>query len=151
MKCSRIPQGTHLFALFTALAVLALAVGCASTAPLRLDEGQLAAAGFKVLVATTKQQQEHVQSLPPGQITAMQRTGVHFYVYPDPAGNKIYVGTPKEYAAYQRLQPGGTTLAAQQAADMASYNKQDEAMRRATTRDLNDPYYFWPSWIELGW
>ena len=40
---------------------------------------------------------------------------------------------------------------AQHAADMASYLKQDAAMQKANTRDLADPYYFWPSFFELAW
>jgi hypothetical protein len=81
-----------------------------------------------------------------------QRTGVHFYVYPDATKNQIFVGTEKEYAAYRRLYPnGGPTLAQQRATDMASYNKQDAAMQMYTARDLADPYYFWDSFDGLGW
>jgi len=85
-------------------------------------------------------------------VTEWQRTGKHFFVYPDPARNQLYVGTPKEYEAYRRLAPGGgPTLAQQQAADMASYGKQDAAMQMYTNRDLADPYYFWDSFDGLGW
>ena len=83
--------------------------------------------------------------------------GTPFFVYPDATKNQIYVGTQKEYQAYRRLRPdgGGATpqdkLNAQHAADMASYLKQDAAMRKANTRDLSDPYYFWPSFFELAW
>jgi hypothetical protein len=134
--------------------VAAILHGCASTAPTPppLDESQLLAAGFKVVVAKTAQQQEHLQSLAPGTITQWQRTGVTFFVYPDAAKNEIFVGTQKEYATYRRLHPnGGPTLAQQQAADLASYNKQDAAMQMYTTRDLADPYYFWDSFDGLGW
>jgi len=135
-----------------AVAVTAIFSGCASTTPPPPDESQLLAAGFKVVVAKTVQQKEHLQTLPPGQITEWQRTGVHFFVYPDAAKSQILVGTEKEYAAYRRLQPnGGPTLAQQQAADMASYNKQDAAMQMYTARDLADPYYFWDSFDGLGW
>src|SRR5689334_11756529 len=90
----------YLIAVLGAVAVAALSSGCASTPPPALpDETQLSAAGFKVVSATTKEQQEHLQSLNPGKITELQRTGRHFFVYPDPARNRIYVGTPKEYAA----------------------------------------------------
>ena len=135
-------------------ALVALVIGCAGTppAPSAPDTKQLLAAGFKVVVAKTQQQQEHVQSLPPGKITEWQRNGVHYFVYPDAAGKQIYVGMPKEYEAYRRLLPGGgPTLAQQQAADLASYNKQDAAMQMYTNRDLADPYYFWDSFDGLGW
>jgi hypothetical protein len=146
----------NLIGLLIAFAVSALAVGCASTPPPPLDESALSAAGFKVVFAKTPQQQEHLRSLQPGQITAMERNGTPFFVYPDAAKNKIYVGTQKEYQAYQRLRPNSgpsaqDKLNAQHAADMASYLKQDNAMQKANTRDLSDPYYFWPAFGELGW
>jgi len=142
----------RLFVKLGAVAVTAIFSGCASTTPPPPDESQLLAAGFKVVVAKTVQQKEHLQTLPPGQITEWQRTGVHFFVYPDAAKSQILVGTEKEYAAYRRLQPnGGPTLAQQQAADMASYSKQDAAMQMYTARDLADPYYFWDSFDGLGW
>jgi len=137
------------------LGVLAAAVtlGCAGTTQQSLpDEDKLLAAGFKVVVAKTPEQRQHLQALTPGQLTQWQRTGKHFFVYPDAAKNQLYVGTPKEYQAYLRLQPGGgaPSLAGQQASDLASYNKQDAAMQMYTTRDLNDPYYFWDSFDGLG-
>ena len=133
------------------LAALAIVVGCAGTAQSPpVDETQLLAAGFKILVAKTAQQQEHLRTLPPDVITQWQRTGRHYFVYPDAARNRIYVGTPKEYAAYQRLRPGNyPSLASQEAADMASYEKQDAAMQNYTQRDLADPYYFWDSFDGL--
>ena len=136
--------------------VLTLMLGCASApqSPLPPDEGALTAAGFKVVVAKTPVQQAHVRDLPPGKLTEMQRNGAHYFVYPDAARQQIYVGTPKEYEAYLRLRPGenaSAALAKQQASDLASYNKQDDAMRMYTTRDLADPYYFWDSFDGLGW
>jgi len=135
---------------------LTLVLGCASPpqSPPPPDESALVAAGFKVVVAKTPEQQAHVRDLSPGKLTEMQRTGVHYFVYPDAARQQIYVGTPKEYEAYLRLRPGasiGAALAKQQASDLASYNKQDDAMRMYTTRDLADPYYFWDSFDGLGW
>ena len=134
---------------FSALLLCALAVGCASTPPVP-NESQLTAAGFKVLVAKTPRQIEHLQSLTPGTVTAMERNGTPFYVYPDAAKSQIYVGTPREYQAYLKLNPGAASTS-QQAGDMSSYLKQDTAMRKDDKRDLNDPYYFWPSFVELGW
>ncbi len=122
--------------MLVAVSLAAFAHGGASPGPPPPDENQLLAAGFKVLVAKTTQQQEHLQSLPPGRVTELQRTGTHFFVYPDAAKNQLYLGTPKEYAAYRRLRPGDyPTLAQQEAADMASYNKQDAAMQKNTNRE----------------
>ena len=141
-----------------ACALAALTFGCATAPPPvpAPDESALAAAGFKVVVAKTSQQQEHLRDMPTGQITAMQRNGAHFFVYPDVAKNQIYVGTQKEYEAYRRLRPdSGPTpqdrLNAQRATDMTSYLKQDTAMQKENARDLADPYYFWPTFFDLNW
>ena len=158
MKRLPTSQRTNLLGILIAFAVAAIAGGCASTAPFPPppDESLLSAAGFKVVVAKTPEQQEHLRSLPPGNIRAMQRNGIHFFVYPDAARNQIYVGTQKEYQAYLRLRPGNNVnlqdeLNAQRAADMASYMKQDAAMQKETQRDLADPYFFWPSFGEFVW
>jgi hypothetical protein len=151
-KSIRTEPSMSLLRMLIAVALAAFAQGCASPGPPPPDRNQLLAAGFKIVVATTSQQREHLQTLPPGKITEWQRNGAHFFVYPDAAKNQLYVGTPKEYAAYQRPQRGNyPTLAQQQAADMASYNKQDAAMQKNTNRDLSDPYFFWPSFDALGW
>jgi hypothetical protein len=135
---------------------LTLMLGCASApqSPTPPDDGALIAAGFKVIVAKTKEQQEHLQALPQGQLIEWQRTGKHYFVYPDLAKSRLLVGTPREYEAYLRLRPAesaSAALAKQRASDLASYNKQDDAMRMYTTRDLADPYYFWDSFDGLGW
>lgn len=140
------------FRVLAVLAATAIFLGCASAPPPPPDVDQLRVAGFKVVVAKTVQQQEHLQTLPPGKITEWQRNGVHFFIYPVAAKNQLYVGTQKEYAAYRRVQPDvGPTLAQQQAAEMASYNKQDAAMQLYTNRDLADPYYFWDTFDGLDW
>ena len=158
MKRLWISHRLNSIAVLITFALAALAVGCASTptSPPPPDESALSAAGFKVVLAKTSQQQEHLRSLTPGQITAMERNGTPFFVYPDAAKNQIYVGTQKEYQAYRRLRPDSGpspqhNLNAQHAADMASYVKQDTAIQKANTRDLSDPYYFWPSFVELAW
>jgi len=133
--------------------VMALCVGCASTpqAPPPPDESQLVAAGFKVIPAKTVQQQEHLQALPQGRVSEWQRTGNHFFVYPDLVKKQLYVGTPKAYEAYRRLVPeSGPTLAQQHAADMASYNKTDARMQINTNNDLTDPWSLWDDVEGLG-
>jgi hypothetical protein len=133
-----------------AMLMCALTIGCAGTPPPGPDESLLMTAGFKVVVAKTVLQKEHLQTLSPGTITAIERNGVPFFVYPDAAKSQIYVGTTKEYQAYRKLRPG-TAQTSQQPADMASYMKQDTAMRKDDKRDLNDPYYFWPEFAGLDW
>ena len=139
-----------------AICALAVASGCATKAPPRPDESELLAAGFKVLVASTRLQEEWVQSLPPGQIRPMQRNDKKYFVYPDAPRKQIYVGGPQQYEAYQQLLPerqrGAQEAAstAQEAANRASYNKQNDAMRKATARDLSDPW-LGVGWADLGW
>ena len=145
-RCGSLP------AILGVLAVALLAAACAGTpqSPPPPDTSRLLAAGFRIVVAKTLDQQQHLQALKPGRITELQRNGTHFFVYPDAARNQIYVGTPKEYQAYQGNGPGyGTQLALQQAADLASYDKEDAAMAMVTNRDLADPYYFWPAFDGL--
>lgn len=144
---------SRLLGRLAAIAMIALGTGCAGTTqPVPDERSQLLAAGFKVVPATTRQQQEHLQSLPPGQVTAWQRTGKIFFVYPDASRNQLYVGTQNEYDALRRLTPGkSSTLTQQAAADLAAYNAQDEAMRKATGRDTSDPYAFWDRFDNLGW
>jgi len=134
-----------------ALAVTVFVAGGAAAATPRVDEAQLLDLGFKALVATTKVQQDWVRSLPPGQIRSMQRTGKKFFIYPDASGNQIYVGGPAEYEAYQQLHPEGQQSAQDAAAKASAYRgKQDAAMRKATARDLSDPF-LGASWADLGW
>jgi hypothetical protein len=152
MKPGRISYDGALLCTLCAMAAV-LALGCASTPPPPPDaRSELVAAGFKVVTATTREQQEHLQTLSAGQVTAWQRTGRIFYVYPDVARNQLYVGTQKEYEAFRRLVPSsGPTLAGQAAADMASYDRQDQALRRGLNREAADPYSFWESFDTLGW
>ena len=158
MSCVWVSLQRYLLGILSALAAAAVAVGCASAppSPPPVDESLLSAAGFKVIVATTVQQQEHLQTLTPGKFRAVERNSVPYYLYPDAAKNRIYVGTEKEYQAYLRLHPGNNEnlqneLNAQQAADRASYAKQDKGIQNATQRDLSDPYFFWPSFGGLLW
>ena len=141
----------NLVMVLSALAVSVFVAGGAAAAPPRIDESELLALGFKVLVATTTAQQEWVRRLPPGQIRPMQRTGKKFFIYPDASRNQIYVGGPKEYEAYRQLHPK-SQLAAQEAAQKGNaYRlKQDDVMRKATARDLSDPF-LGADWVDLGW
>ncbi len=151
MNCFDASRRAHLVML-TALAAAAIAVGC-STAPPQaspVDESLLPAAGFKLIVATTTQQKEHLQTLTPGQFRAMERNGVPYYVYPAASKTGMYVGTQKEYQAYLKLHPDGNAnltaqLQSQTAKDQAGYAKEDRIMQNATQRDLSDPWDFWPN------
>jgi hypothetical protein len=146
----------HLVKVRNALRALAVTisvaggVAVAATAP--IEERQLMDAGFKVLVATTKVQEEWVRKLPPGKIRPMQRTGKKFFIYPDPSRNQVYVGGPKEYETYLQLHPehrAPDALEAEKAAS-AYRAKQADTMQKATARDLSDPF-LGVSWADLVW
>ena len=63
----------------------------------------LVASGFKVITPKTAAQQQKLQNLPPGKATMIQKGGKTYYIFPDPAHNRAYVGRPREYQAYQQL------------------------------------------------
>jgi len=95
--------------LIGAVALLALAVGCASNAPGPLssaatqEESLLSSAGFRTKVATTPRQQQHLKTLTPYKIVIVHRQGKTFYVYSDPAHNQIYVGNQAQDQRYKQL------------------------------------------------
>ena len=151
MKCLVNARRAKLLKVLGALAATVFVAGGAAAATPRVNESQLLDLGFKVLVATTKVQQDWVRSLPPGQIRPMQRTGKKFFIYPDASRNQIYVGGPAEYEAYRKLHPEGQQSAQDAATKASAYRgKQDAAMRSATARDLSDPF-LGVSWADLGW
>src|SRR2546423_1063673 len=85
-------------------ALLALAVGCATTQTgTQNKESMLVASGFKVITPKTPAQQQKLQQLPPGHVAMINRKGRTYYIFPDAAHNQAYVGGPREYQAYQQL------------------------------------------------
>jgi hypothetical protein len=83
-----------------ACALAAIVIGCAST---KSTENMLSAAGFKMVPATTPQQQAHLQTLPADKITSVVRNGTTYYVYPDPKRQQLYIGREAQYQQYQKL------------------------------------------------
>jgi hypothetical protein len=84
-----------------AIALLVLAAGCATTETAKTD--LLTTAGFKLVNADTPQKQEVLKSLPTGQLSLIKYKGKLFYVQPAATPNQAYVGTPKEFHAYEQL------------------------------------------------
>src|SRR6266516_3845536 len=86
------------------VACTVLLAGCATTqSSTQNRESMLVAAGFKVITPKTTAQQQKLQALPSGKVTMIQKNGKTYYVFPDPANNRAYIGRPKEYQAYQQL------------------------------------------------
>jgi hypothetical protein len=63
----------------------------------------LTAAGFKMVPADSQQKLAHLNSLPPGKITSVNRDGTLYYTYPDAKNNMLYVGQQEQYQEYQKL------------------------------------------------
>src|SRR5262245_27658664 len=74
------------------MSLLALTVGCATTASTQNKESMLAASGFKPITPKTAAQQQKLQNLPPGKMAVVNRNGRTYYVFPDAAHNQAYVG-----------------------------------------------------------
>lgn len=87
-------------ALLTIGFLIALATGCSTTSD---RQNMLTAAGFRMVPADTPERQMHLQTLPSGEITPVQRNGTLYYVCPDPKRNLLYVGNEQQYQEYQRL------------------------------------------------
>jgi hypothetical protein len=81
-----------------------LLLSCASTQTSTQNrESMLVASGFKVITPKTPAQQQKLQNLPPGKVTMIQKGGKTYYIFPDPAHNRAYIGRPGEYQAYLQL------------------------------------------------
>ena len=93
-------QILNLSRILSAIALLALAVGCAST---QSKENMLVAAGFKVIVPGTAAQEQKLKALPAGKVTLVQKSGKTYYDFPDAVHNRAYVGGPKQYQAYKQF------------------------------------------------
>ena len=151
MTGSYIVHSARSFIAATAFTLSMLVAGDVFAASSKLQESELVAAGFKVLVAKTSVQQDWVSSLPAGQIRPMQRTGKKFFIYPDAANRQIYIGGPKEYETYRQLHPDSKLPALQAAEQGAAYrSKQNQTMQKANVHDLSDPF-LGADWIDLGW
>ena len=92
------------FNMVSVIALLALMVGCATTATFPQEKANmLVAAGFKTITPRTAAQQQKLQQLQTGQVATIQRNGRTYYIVADPHQNLVYVGGPHEYQAYQQM------------------------------------------------
>ena len=94
----------HILLVTIMAACTLLLASCASTSTSTQNkESMLVASGFKVITPKTAAQQQKLQNLPPGKVTMIQKGGKTYYIFPDPANNRAYVGRPREYQAYQQI------------------------------------------------
>lgn len=134
------------------LALLALTSGCATGPSTVQSESLLTEAGFKTVVASTDKQLRTIPTLPAGQVTVITQTGKNWFVYPDLARNRVYVGTEKEYRAYLKLRTRNNLPDAE---PMASYYRQDATMTAANAYGappgVPAAWEEWPAFGTLGW
>jgi hypothetical protein len=125
------------FSLIGALALLSLAVGCASMQA-QSKQNLLIAAGFKTVVPKTAAQQQKLQALPPDKIAMLQKGGKTYYVFPDAANNRALVGGPKQYQSYQQLRLAN---------NLANENLETAEMYQ----DASMNWGAWGGWGGPGW
>jgi hypothetical protein len=88
-----------------AVALVAGLTGCATSKAKQTTqqtENLLQAAGFKVMPATSADQQQLLKTLPAERVSAIRRKGQVYFVYPVHAQNLLYIGTNAQYLAYQQ-------------------------------------------------
>lgn len=121
--------------LITAIALLALAVGCAST---KHTEQMLSAAGFKAVIPNTPKQEQQIKTLPADKLTVAKRNGNTYYVFPDPTHNQLYVGNLQQYQTYQQILADNKIAGQNRVdADMAGVSGDDEGR--------------WVEWTDSQW
>jgi hypothetical protein len=89
-----------------ALTTAALLAGCAAISNQNAmdTERKLAAAGFQTKLATTAEQQAHLETLQQRTLFPTQKDGSVVYVYADAEGCKcLMVGAEENYQDYQRI------------------------------------------------
>ena len=105
-------------------AVLALLAACQTTGTgdvVAQKESLLSQSGFKLITVTIPKQQQAVNGLAQGRVTAVKYNGKLYYVFPTATKDKIYVGRQKQYNAYKQA------LAAQSASHPASMAQQGQS------------------------
>ena len=75
------------------LALVVFALGCAT----QQKEKLLTQAGFRTSGVSTPESQQHLKTLTPDKITPVKRGAKTYYIFPDPAHNRVYVGDQAQY------------------------------------------------------
>lgn len=82
--------------------LLAAVAGCSTAPRARQTETLLVASNFKTVMATTPAQQAHLQTMTPGKFAIVKRNDKTYYVYPDAAHHRLYVGNRNQYLSYRQ-------------------------------------------------
>ena len=87
-------------------AVLALMTACQTTGTtgsvVAQKEALLSQSGFRVITVTTPKQQQAVNGLTMGRVSAVKYNGKLFYVFPTGTKDKIYVGKQAQFNRYKQ-------------------------------------------------
>src|SRR5438034_5990918 len=94
----------RLTSIVSAMTVLALMAACQTTGTsgVAQQEALLAQSGFKVITVTTPKQQQAINGLAQGAVSAVKYNGKLYYVYPTATKDKIYVGKQKQVDAFKK-------------------------------------------------
>jgi hypothetical protein len=126
-----------------AAVLMLLVAGCASKPTTAHTESVLAAVGFQVVPATTPEQLQQVQTLPPNTVTKVNRSGKTFYIFPDSSQKQLFIGTPQQYQDFlTRLD-----IERNAAADNAAAQ---ESLREARTDSSGTWDNAWGNWTGTG-
>lgn len=132
------------FSLWLLGAVLLWGAGAGCATRPATTERYLAASGFKVIPATTPEQLQHLNTLPSGKISVVQRQGQVYFIYPDRAQKQLYVGNNAQYSAYQNLLLNEKNL--QQGLQAQRDETNAEILNAEATAIGNDPWAVWGVW-----
>ena len=88
---------------FTFIAVAVLAVSCASNNDLLDRENAATGAGFRIITPAKAEHMALLQKLPADKVTPITYDGKPYYILPDLANNRAYVGGPKQYQVYKQF------------------------------------------------
>ena len=114
-----------LTSIVSASAALALITACQTTGTgqsvVAQKESLLAQSGFKTITVTDAKQQQAVNGLTQGRVSAVKYNGKLYYVFPTGTKDKIYVGKQKQFNAYKQA------LAAQHASHPMSMAQQGQS------------------------
>ena len=111
--------------------LLAVVAGCATPPRAQQTETLLVGSNFKTVAAITPAQQAHLQAMTPGKFAIIKRNGKTYYVYPDAAHNRLYVGNQNQYLSYRQ-----------------SYQDEQLSSGQVQGADLQEDAVFWDLWAE---
>ena len=91
------------FKFIVTVALALLAVGCASYNDTLDKENAAVGAGFKIITPNKPDQLALLQKLPPDKVTPITFGGKAYYVLPDLANHRAYIGGPKQFQVYKQF------------------------------------------------